>query len=98
MAFTTYQLSTELIDNIRTGYKAKGSKLLLAEKAIDVYDKAIKTSLRLYSMTRDTKYKEAAFRFAEKGKASVLSEALQETEAKAFAGIPDTLVARVRDN
>ena len=96
MAFSTYQLASELIDKMRTGYKAEGSKLFLGGKAVGIYEKAIATALKLYEITQDDVHKEAAFQFAEKGKASVLSQALQESQAKAFAGIPDTVLAKER--
>jgi len=96
MAFTTYQLAAELIDKMRTGYKAEGSRLFLGERAVEIYEKAVETALRLDETTADEVHKEAAFRFAEKGKASALSQALQESRAKAFAGIPERILEKER--
>ncbi len=96
MAFSTYQLAVELIDRMRTGYKAEGSRLFLGEGAVEIYEKAIVTALKLYEITQNKVYADTAFLFSEKGKASVLSQALQESQAKAFVGIPDSLLAKER--
>ncbi len=96
MAFSTYQLAVDLIDKMRTGYKAVGSKLLLGENSVAIYEEAIETALKLHKLTKDKSHKEAAFLFAEKGKASVLSLSLQETQAKTFGGIPDSLLVKER--
>jgi len=95
-AVLTCQLAAQLIDQMRHGYKAEDSKLFLAEKAADIYDHAIQTALRLYSETQSQEHAHAAFVFAEKSKAGVMREALSEAEAKQFAGIPDSLLARER--
>ncbi len=96
VAVSTYQLASQLIDQMRRGYKAEGSKLFLAEQATEIYGHAIQTALRLYSATQNQEHTHAAFSFAEKSKAGVMLEALSEAEAKQFAGIPDSLLARER--
>ena len=96
MALATYKVAAELIDKMRTGYKAEGSKLFIEEKFVQMYEKAIETALKLYEITQDEIYKETAFLFAEKSKASILSQALRETQAKAFGGIPETVLAKER--
>jgi len=94
LATATYQDACKLIDHMRSGYKAEGSKLFLAEKAIEVYDQAIRTALTLYRITQKDEYKKAAFSFAEKSKAGIMLEALSDAEAKKFAGLPDSLLAK----
>ena len=94
MAAATYQHASQLIDQMRHGYKAEGSKLFLAEKATDIYDHAILTTLRLHQITQKEEHKTAAFLLAEKSKAGVMLEALSEAEAKRFAGIPDSLLEK----
>jgi len=95
-AFSTYQLASRLIDQMRSGYKAEGSKLFLAEKATDIYDHAIRTALLLHRATKEGAYKNTAFMFAEKSKAGVILESLSEAEAKQFAGISDSLLEKER--
>jgi CHAT domain-containing protein/tetratricopeptide (TPR) repeat protein len=93
----TYQLASDLIDKIRSGYKAVGSKLFLGERTYKIFDKAIRTSLKLYEITQNDKYKEQAFGFAEKAKSNVLLESLQESQAKQYAGIPDSVLDQERE-
>ncbi len=90
----TYQLVTELIDKMRTGYKAEGSKLFLGEQVSEIYDQAIRTSLKLYDITKAEKYKQQAFLFAEKGKSAVLHEGLMEVNAIQFAKLPSYLLEK----
>jgi CHAT domain-containing protein/lipopolysaccharide biosynthesis regulator YciM len=95
-AVSTYQLAGQLIDQMRSGYKAEGSKLFLAEKATDIYGHAIQSVLQIHAATRRDEHKGAAFLFAEKSKAGIMLDALSEAEAKQFAGIPDSLLQKER--
>jgi CHAT domain-containing protein len=85
-----YQYASRLIDKMRSGYKAEGSKLFLSQNAQDIYDRAIQSTRRLL----DPAEQETAFLFAEKSKAGIILEALTEAEAKQYAGIPDSLLAK----
>jgi len=97
MAYDSYSLAVDLIDRIRGGYKAEGSKLLLGVKATNIFDEAIDASLKLYRITRNDDYKQKVFFFIEKSKASVLLSAFQESRAKKFAGIPDSLLEQEKE-
>jgi CHAT domain-containing protein/tetratricopeptide (TPR) repeat protein len=92
MALETYRLSADLIDQIRTGYKAAGSKLLLGEEVSDVFEDAIRTSLVLFDLTGEEEYKHHAYYFVEKSKAAVLQDAITEAQAMQFSGIPEGLL------
>ncbi|OFY69479.1 MAG: hypothetical protein A3G23_10595 [Bacteroidetes bacterium RIFCSPLOWO2_12_FULL_37_12] len=92
MAYSTYCLASDLIDIMRRGYKTEGSKLFLGEKATQIYDKSIRTSLRLYNILKDDLYKNQAFQFSEKNKSSVLLASLSESKAKKFSDIPDSVL------
>ncbi len=92
MSFNTFILVSETIEKMRIGYRAEDSKLLLARRSQEVFEEAIRISLELYDVTHDKNYKEFAFVFAENGKAAVLAEALSESRAYRFAGIPDSLL------
>lgn len=96
-AYAVQQLNIAALERLRMDYQAEGSKLLLAEKAHAVYAAALKTALLLYASTRDTNYQRHAFAFAEKNKAAILAEALQETKARQFAGIPDSVLEHERN-
>lgn len=91
-AVSVYEIAIQLIDQMRSGYKAEGSKFTLAGQASAIYGMGIQSALRLYKLTANRPHKETAFIFAEKSKAGILLEALSEAEAKHFAGIPDTLL------
>ena len=91
-----YQQAASLMDQMRIGYKASGSKLLLADKTNAMFEKAIQTAAMLHRMTSDPKYLEAAFRFSEKSKTGILLESFSESRARQFAGIPDSLLEKER--
>jgi len=90
----TFDLAIQHIDNIRLGYQTQESKLFLSENEKATYTSAIHTAYRLWNITDDKYYIYKAFEYAEKSKAAVLLAALRTTEAKSFAGIPDTLLLK----
>ncbi len=89
-AVGAYQHASRLIDKMRSSYKAEGSKLFLSRNARDIFDKAIQSTRRLH----DPADRETAFLFAEKSKAGIILEALTEADAKEYAGIHDSLLAK----
>ena len=93
----TFELNSELIDRMRYSYRAEGSKLFLGKKAKSEYEKAIRISYRLYRRTGNGLYAEKAFSFSEKSKAGVLLESMHDADAKTFAGLPDSVLAREKE-
>ena len=93
LSVSTCHLAIQLIDKMKSGYKAEKSKLFLTEITTGTYELAIRTTWQLYEITQEDSLKHLAFSFAEKGKAGVLREVLQESKARQFAGIPDTLLS-----
>ncbi|MFN3694360.1 MAG: tetratricopeptide repeat protein, partial [Ignavibacterium sp.] len=87
-SLNTYNLASELLDKIRTGYKAEGSKLFLSENSSFLYEKAIRVCNDTYRLTNENLYEEKAFYFIEKSKSAVLQTALNESKAKTFSNIP----------
>ena len=96
-AFESYKIASELVEKIRRSYIAQESKLNLSEKASKLYKGAVKTSLKLFNITQDEKYKNDAFIFAEKNKAGILNESLTEAFAKTFGNIPDSLLDKEKN-
>ena len=47
-------------------------------------------------MTQDHRYAQTAFSFAERSKAGILFDNIQQAEAMRYAGIPDSLLDRLR--
>ena len=95
-AVTVYGHASRLIERTRTGYRAEGSKLALARKTAETYGDAIRAALDLQHATGDARHLETAFRFAEKSRAGILLDAVNEAEARQFAGIPGELLERER--
>lgn len=93
-ALQTNHLASQLIDEMRHDYKLASTKELLADKAMDVYEQAIQNALHLFELTQKESYLHQAFFFAEKGKAHVLLEAMQEVTAKQFTAIPTAVLDR----
>ncbi len=95
-ALSAFALVIDYIAKMRSGYKAEGSKLALQEKIYIIYEKVIQASLQAYGLTKNAAYKEQAFRFAERGKAVVLAQLLQESQARQFTGIPASWLEKER--
>lgn len=91
-AFQTYTLATQLVEQIRRGYKAERAKEYLSETSLPVFESAIEIAAKLYMLEKDDTYLKAAFQFAEKSKAVSLLEALKHNEAKQFTGVPAELL------
>ena len=96
-AFAVLQRAVNLLDQMRSGYRAEGSKLFLAQKGKSVYEDAIRVALTLFAESGDSEYQQRAFGFSEKAKAAVLRTAVSEARAKRFAGLPDSLLQQERD-
>ncbi len=92
-AIDTYKLCDELVSIIRRQRLNEQDKLKLGEISKDVYENGIKLSITLSEETFKKKvYLETAFEFCERSKSSVLLEAITETKAKQFSGIPQELL------
>ena len=91
-----YAHASTLLERMRAGYRAEGSKLRISASASETYEEAIRTELALHRLTGDERYWEGAFRYAEKSKAGILRDALNEAEARHFAGIPAGLLDQER--
>ncbi len=91
-ALDTYERASALIDKMRTGISTENAKFLLSEKSHGIYESAIQVCIDLYTRRNDRIYLEKAFSFTEKNRAVALWEALTESNARTFSGIPDSLL------
>lgn len=92
-ALNTLQSCDSLIDNIRHNSTNENDKIELGALANEVYEDGIRVAHSISELTPKSKlYREAAFYFAEKSKSAVLQESIADTQAKSFAGIPQTLI------
>ncbi|SNT38012.1 CHAT domain-containing protein [Ekhidna lutea] len=89
-AIETYQKCDDLITIIRRKRLNEQDKLRLGQIAKEVYESGIQLSLILSEQSFNRKkHLQTAFDFCERSKSSVLLEAITESKAKKFAGIPD---------
>lgn len=92
-ALSTLSKADTLIGQIRQLRLNEKDKLRLGQVAKEIYESAIRISLILSEQPFvKNKYKEMAFSFCERSKSAVLLEAISETKAKGFAGIPAGLL------
>lgn len=93
-AVRTYIQCDELISQIRQMRLSEADKLKLGMEAKKVYENGIGLSLFLSERTfKKKEYLELAFNFCERSKSAILLEAINETNAKSFAGIPAKVLA-----
>lgn len=92
-AVDTYIKCDELITTIRHKRLNEQDKLRLGKAAKEVYENGIQLSLNLSEGSfNKKKYLAKAFEFCERSKSSVLLEAITESKAKEFAGIPGEML------
>ncbi len=92
-AVDTYAKCDGLITIIRRKRLNEQDKIRLGNTAKDVYQNGIQLSLNLSEGSfNKKKYLERAFEFCERSKSSVLLEAITESKAKEFSGIPNELL------
>lgn len=96
-ALNAYELTSHLINIIGRSYQTEGSHVRLRERFNTIYGSAIANSLHLYRITGQRMYKNKAFAFSEKSKSAVLRQALSESYAKQFSGIPKFLLEKERN-
>lgn len=96
-SFNTYTLAIELIDKIRFDYSAEKSKLMLNDKVVPVYEKALDVCFDLLNNSGSSEFKEKAFHIIEKSKATVLQFALSDSKAKYFSDLPSEKTEKEKD-
>ncbi len=80
-------------NHIRQTRTHQQDKIALGSMMSEVYEDAIRISAALAGYSaRPKKWHEKAFYFAERSKASVLLSSVAESNAKAFAGIPENIL------
>ena len=95
-AINSIELTNQLIDTIRISYKTNESKQILVENAIPFYENAIRIAFQAYQSSEDKQYLNLAFQFFEKNKSLLLLEGIRETQARKFAGLPESLLQKER--
>ncbi|MCP4461045.1 MAG: CHAT domain-containing protein [Cytophagales bacterium] len=92
-AIAAYELCDDLISIIRHFRQNERDKTHLSKIAKEVYESGIRLSLNLSKQSfKKQFFNEKAFQFCERSKSAVLLEAITETKARDFAGIPSEMI------
>lgn len=81
----------------RHNFLSQGSKHQLAAEVMAVYEGAIAAAIEAHRISANDHYLHTAFRFAERNKATLLLESLNEQAAKAYGGIPDSILEKEQE-
>jgi CHAT domain-containing protein/Tfp pilus assembly protein PilF len=93
LGLETLQRCDTLIDRLRQQSTNESDKISLGVIASEVYADGVRMAYQAAAVAFHKRpYLELAFYFAEKSKSAVLLEAISESEAKSFAGIPAPLL------
>lgn len=93
LGLNTLQRCDTLIDKLRQQSTNESDKISLGVIASEVYADGVRMAHEAAAVAlRKKPYLELAFYFAEKSKSAVLLEAISESDAKSFAGIPAPLL------
>ncbi len=88
------KLIFRIIDKMQRGFQSDGSKLFFAKEAMPLYSKAIEMAIKLSELKKSKYYKYLAFNFAERNKANILLQKLDQSKATKFSGIPESLLKK----
>ena len=98
LALKTLVLSDSLIDRLRQGSLNENDKIALGSLAGEVYAEGVRiATAAAMNVPFKKPYRDLAFFFAEKSKSAVLQEAITDTDAKSFAGIPADLLEKEKE-
>jgi len=87
-----YERSFQILDKIKTGHDEYESKEFLTNEYFHLFDEYIDLCFRLKRNTSEYDFSKNGFSASEESKSFILKEALQTSDAKKFAGIPDSLL------
>jgi tetratricopeptide (TPR) repeat protein len=98
LALTSLYTCDTLIDHIRHNSPDENDKIELGEAANETYEDGVRIAVAMSEVSVEpSRYRMAAFYFAEKSKSAVLQESIADAEAKSFAGIPQDLVEQEKN-
>ena len=87
----TFHLCIKVLDRIRRNYLSPRSKEVISAQAEEIYANAIACYYTLFEEHPTENHKNDIFELMEANKASILFESINETFAKEYSGIPDSL-------
>jgi CHAT domain-containing protein len=92
-----YQRIEKIISYIQQNTTHDDSKINLTEQSLELYEEAIGVAFSFYQETKNQYYFEQALSFAERNKAVILREGLQDNFAKKYSGVSEELLQQERD-
>ena len=90
----TYQLALDIFSSYRNQIGNAESRKILASVHQDLFESAIETAVLLYQISGNEHYLNLSFSWTEISKNFLLTEAIRESGAKQFSGIPDSLLEK----
>ena len=93
-AKVTAKAAIDVIDTMKLNVRESASRQNLVNIFYSTYEKAIEVSYLLYGIDQNQAHVNTAFTYSEKSKSNQLMEAVLQTKAEKFAGIPETLLAK----
>lgn len=96
-AFNTLNLASGIIEKQRTRFDTDEAKSKLLQISDEVNKKGVLVSLELYRLEKSPSYFESAFRFSERNKSGIITEAAAGLDTGNALGLPDSLLAEEKD-
>lgn len=93
----SFETAIHLLDLLRLDYQQGISKQTLLSDARAIYEGALEVTWALFQQSPSDQFLQDAFELIERSHAVLLQESLHESEARQFAGIPDSLISQERD-
>jgi CHAT domain-containing protein len=93
-ALKCHEISVKILEKRIINLDNENSEFKFFDKIKASYNNAVSYSTLLYKITGNISYAEKAFEFAEKSKMMVMLMHTYDKNAKKYAGIPDTLIAK----
>lgn len=93
LSMASIKKGDELLENLRNQISNESDKIALGVMANELYVDGVRVAHTLATNAiRKKPYQELTFYFAEKSKSAVLQDAISDSNAKSFAGIPAELL------
>ena len=96
-ALETNRLSIDLLHRLQESYHTRESRIYLAAGQKALFSTGIRLNLRLFVLTGDDVYREAAFLVAAEGKSFQLIYEMKEKELLYLETLPDSLAMQIMD-
>jgi CHAT domain-containing protein/Tfp pilus assembly protein PilF len=93
-ALGSFEAALDLNDRARRKITSQEAKLFHEERIASLHETALDLATELFRLTGDPSYRERAFALAERSRAQVLLESIDESQVEHFGGIPDSILQR----